>query len=294
MKDYKDFKTFVNHISEGYDFKNEKQLEDIVNYFGDGETSLDRSKGLLIGGVVGCGKTLFINLVQKWVFKKFCLNPVSSVVSEYNISGEEGVAIFKNTKERMFDDLGIEQIGRYYGSNIEVMQEVIYERYYKKLRTHFTTNAESQALKEKYGLRAYDRIKEMCNVIQWQEDKSYRGNSLFRFKTEEERVKQLTEKEKEEIVQQGMKEMYERWKESGKILGAVDSVYSRLRKDGDLPIWSEEEIKMAKLEAVENITKEAKEGGNIFNLENIIGNKNKVNAGARKVLLGWYYTRLGE
>lgn len=157
-------------LSEG----EETIIRHMVEYFnGDKNEWLDINKGLLIRGNIGVGKSITLKLMQRLLPDgfKFSLNPCESVVDLYDISGEDGLVPFKQAKERMFDDLGTEEKGRYYGKEIEVMDKVILQRYHlfqnHGIRTHFTTNLTNDEIREKYGERSYDRLVEMCNVISW-------------------------------------------------------------------------------------------------------------------------------
>ena len=205
---YQNFKRFVKEKTEGFDFgdsKNEDFLKNLVNYFVNEETEYDTNKGLLIRGGIGVGKTSILKLVQLWLpgVMKFAYNPANEVVSQYNISGDEGVEVFKKKKNRLFDDIGAEDIGKYFGNNVEVFQKIIYSRYdgfrYSSLKTHFTTNLTNEQLKVKYGDRAYDRLKEMCTLVNWNESISRRGKAEFFIKKEVEVVKPVLQEEKNEI-----------------------------------------------------------------------------------------------
>lgn len=205
---YNYFKEYVDKYTDDFiygDAENEKFLENIVNYFFTGETTLDRNKGLMIRGSFGVGKTDILRIIQKMLpqNKKFAYNPANDVVAEYNIGGDEAIAVYKQKKERLFDDFGAEEIGKHFGNNVEVFQKIIYSRYdllkYQHIKTHITTNLSNEQMAEKYGERAYDRLKDMFNLVNWTFKVSFRGKSKFRFKLEEEVidvVKLLTEEEK--------------------------------------------------------------------------------------------------
>ena len=303
MRDYTHFKQFVEHVSEGYVWENEDQLRNIVNYFGEGETTLDRRKGIIIRGTVGVGKTLFLNLIQKWVVKGFAFNPVHEVVRKFNTDGNKGVEKYITPLERMFDDIGAEDEGRYYGNKTEVMEDVIYPRYElftsRGVRTHFTSNLGNEDFKNKYDARIYDRLREMCTVVNWEGTESKRGESSFRFKREEEKITPITEEEKEQIIQKGMKEHYEHWRETGEIIGSSDVIYKRLKQEKELPTWSEKDIELAKEEAALNISKVAKSEGKIMPLGGLVEslqakNVDKLHFEIRRVLMGRYYKMISE
>lgn len=67
-----------------------------------------------------------------------------------------------------FDDLGTEANAKYFGKEKNVMAEIILNRYDNKLdfhSTHITTNLTADKIKEQYGTRVTDRMKEMFNII---------------------------------------------------------------------------------------------------------------------------------
>lgn len=70
------------------------------------------------------------------------------------------------------DDVGIESTSKHYGQSKEVIEEILYLRYSRRLlrETHLITNLNSQQLRELYGIRLYDRMKEMFNLIEFPQD----------------------------------------------------------------------------------------------------------------------------
>ena len=49
----------------------------------------------------------------------------------------------------------------HFGSRRDAVAELLYSRYDKKLVTHFTTNLTALELKDRYGERITDRLREM-------------------------------------------------------------------------------------------------------------------------------------
>jgi DNA replication protein DnaC len=67
-----------------------------------------------------------------------------------------------------FDDLGTEVDKKYYGNESNVMAEILLDRYDKqsvKGKTHVTSNLNSTMLEERYGYRVRSRIREMLNIV---------------------------------------------------------------------------------------------------------------------------------
>jgi len=203
--DYKGFKQFVQSYTEGFVFENEAFLSDLVNYFSDGDSTHDKNKGILLRGSVGVGKTSMLKLIQTWLpaERKFMYNPANELVSLFNSEGDAALNVYKNTKSRLFDDIGAEDLGRHYGNSVEVVQKVIYARYdlYRSqgIRTHFTTNLGNKELKNLYGDRAYDRIKEMVNVVNWVGSESKRGVHDFSIRQLGDLPKVVTKEEIEKL-----------------------------------------------------------------------------------------------
>lgn len=68
-----------------------------------------------------------------------------------------------------FDDLGAEQSLKYYGNECNVMGEILLSRYEyfvsHDMTTHITTNLSASEIEELYGNRVRSRMREMFNLI---------------------------------------------------------------------------------------------------------------------------------
>ncbi|WP_203532575.1 P-loop NTPase family protein [Draconibacterium halophilum] len=68
-----------------------------------------------------------------------------------------------------FDDLGVEQVQKYFGNECNVMGEILLSRYdlfvSKGIPTYLTTNLSASEIEEKYGNRVRSRMREMFNLI---------------------------------------------------------------------------------------------------------------------------------
>ena len=60
-----------------------------------------------------------------------------------------------------------EAIKKHFGNEINALENVILNRYDKKLftKTHFTTNLSADEITEMYGTRVKSRLRKMCNMI---------------------------------------------------------------------------------------------------------------------------------
>lgn len=161
---------------------NEKEAEVYNNYslYINGVTGLlDTKKGVLIRGVVGCGKTTMLKMAQRYKNGIFNLINVNALVEHVDDEGKVPQKYL--SKDWCFDDLGSEDISNRYGKKVEALKLIIELRYdlwkYNGIKTHFTSNLSNEELMERYGPRAYDRLKEMCNVIKYPSNESKRGKS---------------------------------------------------------------------------------------------------------------------
>lgn len=141
------------------------------------------SKGILLFGNVGCGKSSIMQMFtrnQKQGYKKIsCLE----VAMEFTKNGYDGLMPYvkHGTKTQYisqnynqtyltwcFDDLGVEVEKKHYGNEVNVMEEVIQMIYDHRIlmgNIHFTTNLTAKQIGEIYGTRVGSRLREMVNVI---------------------------------------------------------------------------------------------------------------------------------
>jgi hypothetical protein len=129
----------------------------------------DLTKSLLLQGGIGTGKTTAMTFFQKNQKQNFKLIRTRSVAYEFKSNGISAIEIHsKNNGDTgfCFDDLGTESTLKNYGDSLNVMTEILLNRYDDKLSpTHITTNITVQQIKEHYGERLFDRMKEMFNQI---------------------------------------------------------------------------------------------------------------------------------
>lgn len=189
----------------GKDFKQDKQstqnLAVIFYYFlGDNRfincdnlrkdisvPSLD--KGLLIIGGFGLGKTdylkVFENMFINYPRLRFKFYTAKALVRQFENcqTPMDKQSFFKDTERSLMfiDDISSERLASNYG-HVDIIQEVILNRYDKKLRTfascNYTTNdnCAEQTLQDlglRYGGRMFDRFHEMFNIIEFK-GKSFR------------------------------------------------------------------------------------------------------------------------
>lgn len=145
--------------------------------------NIDLTKGILLSGPIGCGKTSLMNLMKHLTSTehKFFVKPCRDISFEFIQDGYE--IIHKYSKGKLyetqpkticFDDLGTENNLKYYGNECNVMAEILLSRYdlytSKKLQTHITTNLSASEIENVYGNRVRSRLREMCNLIGFDRD----------------------------------------------------------------------------------------------------------------------------
>ena len=139
-------------------------------------------KGIILNGPVGCGKTSILTLFREFMNKEFRYTIIScrEVSFEFNECGFSVIlkygkhCIDKHTlkpKIILFDDLGTERTLKFYGTECNVIGEILLSRYDQfisnKMNTYITTNLNSIEIEEIYGKRVRSRMREMFNLISY-------------------------------------------------------------------------------------------------------------------------------
>lgn len=140
------------------------------------------SKGLLLAGNIGVGKTAMMQLFARNQLSSFIIKSTRQIANEF---AERGICIIDDyigethpSRDNpfnqqffgiCFDDIGVETKRKNYGNESNVMEEILLGRYdnrYKlQNKTHITTNLNAQELEECYGKRTTSRMREMFNII---------------------------------------------------------------------------------------------------------------------------------
>lgn len=140
-------------------------------------------KGIMLIGNVGTGKTEMLRMMGSYLKflgvtgTQFRIESVPDIADRFSIKGREVFDVIRKGNW-MFDELCFlnEKTGRpdreiaiNFGDKILIGEKLIYDRYaeFKEngWRSHFTTNASLQQIKDIYGNRVYSRLMEMCNVF---------------------------------------------------------------------------------------------------------------------------------
>lgn len=146
--------------------------------------NIDLSKGILLSGPIGCGKTTLFRLMQNFPSKRkgFDITSTRQIVSEFMQSGYEVLEKYsrgnfshdiRTPKTYCFDDLGTETTSKFFGNDCNVMAEILLTRYdlfkEKGIITHITTNLSATEIEFQYGNRLRSRMREMFNLFGYEE-----------------------------------------------------------------------------------------------------------------------------
>lgn len=150
-------------------------LRDEVTCF---QLGINLSKGILLSGPVGCGKTALMNLMKLLARTehKFSVKSCREVSFEFIQDGYQvihkyscGKLYQSNPRTICFDDLGTENNLKYFGNECNIMAEITLSRYdifiSKRVVTHITTNLSASEIEKHYGLRVRSRLRELCNLV---------------------------------------------------------------------------------------------------------------------------------
>lgn len=161
--------------------KNRQVLGILLDYFtGNPESQLDLKKGIFLLGGVGTGKSLIFKVFKEYTKTVLRCNSYlnfssKQIIDNVNVNGIEYLSsinfVNNNPTTIYIDDIASgNEIVTNYGTKINVIESLLGLRYdifskYKKL-THLSSNIYPKELKEIYGSRITDRLKEMCNIVE--------------------------------------------------------------------------------------------------------------------------------
>jgi len=133
--------------------------------------NIDLKKGILLSGPVGCGKTSLMKLIRYLTprYKFYEVIPARNIVFAFNHLGYSLIEQYGDDRFYCFDDLGVEPFGRHFGTDCNVMGEILLSRHELfleyKFKTHCTTNLNAQELENLYGNRVRSRMRQLFNLI---------------------------------------------------------------------------------------------------------------------------------
>lgn len=133
---------------------------------------IDVHKSVLIMGPSGCGKTSLFHLIKPFFIKKelYVIKSSKELSRNYFQKGFQCLDDydFKSLPTLCIDDIGLETIGKHYGTNCDVVLELLDLRWgtnFSQLKTHLITSLDPQALQNRYGIDFRTKLKVQYNVI---------------------------------------------------------------------------------------------------------------------------------
>ena len=145
-----------------------------------------KSKGVFITGSIGIGKSAMMKVMQR-LFKDtdrrfklvtgYELKDLSEEMTIMQIKALYGASL---KCDLYIDDIGFSIDVKRYGNTVNIIAEIIMERYdlyvSSGFKTHFSSNIVADikdnernipTIKKLYGSRVLDRIIEMCDLVTW-------------------------------------------------------------------------------------------------------------------------------
>ena len=159
-------------------------IENLIKYIHGEDSQFDKCKGLFLTGKTGTGKTTIIETIAEYMkiddvrynFKGKILSfipknfPSRTIMNDFAMNGFDAIGKYEVINIISIDDLGAEQnIAQHYGNKVNVIEQVIEERYRRGLITHYTSNLPIEAIQERYGDRVHSRIYQTSNIVRMNE-----------------------------------------------------------------------------------------------------------------------------
>jgi DNA replication protein DnaC len=155
-------------------FEQNKKLISALCFLGsnderyESELNYSFSKGLLIRGASGLGKTHLVRCVEDNGLKPILILSMLEITDEIKSHGEYDIQM-GNKKLLYLDDAGTEEsVVNHYGTKITFFKnfiETIYLRRKNFSDIIVSTNLNFKQIEEKYGFRVASRMREMFNVV---------------------------------------------------------------------------------------------------------------------------------
>lgn len=171
------------YIDKNIEFErdNKKVWNELIKYaFGDTSCIYSLDKGICLIGKTGSGKTKTMEILNqfmliddirykkddKYIRMKYKIVSAKSIVGDYMTNGYASIDFYSDAANLCIDDLGAESTqSKHYGTSINVIEEVIENRYLNGKLTHYTSNIKPEDVHEIYGARIYSRLMHSANII---------------------------------------------------------------------------------------------------------------------------------
>lgn len=163
-------------------FSNDAHFVKYAKDMGVRGASLD--KGILLAGNFGVGKTWMMSLFRKNNRRVYHVAHAKDIAREYKKNGIEAIEKYFTRVKNPFndptvfyqeyaglciEDIGAEDVRGHYGDKCLVIEEIVESRYSDHGLVgwfHGTTNLTSEQIKEYYGGRVVDRLRQSVNFIE--------------------------------------------------------------------------------------------------------------------------------
>lgn len=178
----KRFWLYANIVTENNYSVDEENKDQLRRIF---EIVEEQKKGIVLCGKPGSGKTFIFQILQKvyrpaFHSKRIGIRTADSLVAKYDKYGDDGLVI--KSHNTCIDELGREKMGKYYGSDLDVLQLIIQRRYQdfkmNGFLTYFTSNYSKADLRARYGEHCYSRLNEMCEFVNLGVSDTYQDRRL--------------------------------------------------------------------------------------------------------------------
>ncbi|MFZ4464039.1 MAG: hypothetical protein ACOYN5_09325 [Bacteroidales bacterium] len=180
------FHDLASHLA-GRDFRIDENNEQIIKalccYF-TGHPDADKyginlSKGILLLGGVGCGKTTIMKAFSSNQYQSYKVISARALGYEFSENGFKSIIQYSRTENialnpfgqtelgLCIDDLGTDEERKHYGEKVNALAEIILNRYdnLHRTQTHITSNLNATMIESAYGPRIRSRMREMFNVL---------------------------------------------------------------------------------------------------------------------------------
>lgn len=185
---YVEWRANRNGVPFTIDSSNQEVFKLLCQYFTSNpsfEKAGDYSlrKGIMLCGAVGRGKTHLMSLFKGNQKRSYQMVSCRLIADKFKTMGEEVLHTWshpinvpthldtfnQNQIGVCFDDLGTEREKRNYGDSVNVMADILLNRYDYAATphhwTHITTNLTADEIEACYGTRVRSRMREMFNMI---------------------------------------------------------------------------------------------------------------------------------